>query len=53
MYLVLNRNFISSIICKYAIQPLGCNVLVIKLSIYLSTNQKILQFMNFLRTDVL
>ena len=29
-------HFISSIICKYAIQPSGCNVLVIKLSIYLS-----------------
>ena len=29
-------HFISSIICKYAIQPSGCNVLVIKLSLYLS-----------------
>ena len=28
--------FISSIICKYAIQPSGCNLLVIKLCIYLS-----------------
>ena len=37
LYLVLYTHFINCIICKYAIQPLGCNVLVIKLSIYLST----------------
>ena len=34
LYLVLYTHFISSIICKYAIQPSGCNVLVIKLSFH-------------------
>ena len=37
LYLVLYTHFISSIICKYAIQPSGCKVLVIKLTIYLPT----------------
>ena len=36
LYLVLYTHVISSITCKYAIQPSGCNVLVIKLSTYLS-----------------
>ena len=34
-FLVLYTHFIGSIICKYAIQPSGCIVLVIKVSIYL------------------
>ena len=34
--------FISSIICKYAIQPSGCNLLVIKLCIYLSIYQLVI-----------
>ena len=36
LYLALYTHFINSIISIYAIQPSGCKVLVIKLSVYLS-----------------
>ena len=45
LYLVLYVLFIDFINCKYAIQPSGCHVLIIKLSIsHLYLSRKLMSF---------